>query len=351
MQTPRARGGRAVRGDRAAGAASAHRVRQARLARPSAGCLSVRAVRDGVRAALATFVPYVRMRTPDGAPIAWGGGCPAFTLAAGGDAARADRTAQALEAARDAWQGGEGACDRPPIDVTGGGDGGDVGYDGVNRVLWRETDHCLQPGTEDDELCLAPNAAAITTVFFYERGGRAGELIEADVEINGEMAFASDGSADRVDLISALTHELGHVLGLEHTCETIPGRAPGFDSSGASVPYCFPLEAVPAEARAATMFPYLEAGKLDARTPLPAERAALCELYGDRPRTCDDVGPGCGCAGANGSSLVLVLVLLAVQQLCRRSVSRRRQHVALIGRRRRRLPSSRIDSRSRWYGG
>src|SRR5262249_8466870 len=145
--------------------------------------------------------------------------------------------------------------------------GGDVGYDGKSLVLWRPADYCDDPGHAGDDVCLSPNAAAVTTSFYFESGDRAGELVETDIEINGAFAFDTQGAPDRVDLVSAITHEIGHVIGLDHTCATVPGRAPAHDTSGAVVPPCFPLDAVPPDARAATMFPFLEPGQLDARMP------------------------------------------------------------------------------------
>jgi MYXO-CTERM domain-containing protein len=265
---------------------------------------------------------YVRMRTFDGVPLAWRGGCPLFTIASS-DA----QIAAALQDARHAWE--DAGCAQLPIDVVGTAAGGDVGYDGRNLVLWRPADYCADAAHDGDEVCLAPNAAAVTTAFFYQTGDRAGEVVETDVEVNGAFAFGTDGAPDRVDLISAITHELGHVIGLDHTCQTVPGQAPPVDSSGAVVPPCIPLEAVPAEARAATMFPFLEPGQLDARTPLSDERTAVCDLYRAHSQRCANVGPGCGCHTTNAADPLLIAALA----------------LALRGLRPRRFTSSRAGTR------
>jgi hypothetical protein len=261
-------------------------------------------------------IAYVRMRTPDGVPLAWRRGCPAFSITTGGGAeVSADEMVRLIETARVAWQSGDGGCDELPIEVTAGDRGGTVDYDGSSELLWRDADFCSDSDHADDEICLSPNAAAVTTVFFYEQGERGGEIVETDMEINGAYAFGLEGEADRVDLLSIITHELGHAMGLEHTCETIPGRAPLTDSAGQVVPSCFPIAALPAPVREATMFPYVEAGVIDPRTPLDDERRAVCDLYRDHAGTCGETGPGCGCGGAGGRATGALALLLAAQQV------------------------------------
>jgi hypothetical protein len=269
---------------------------------------------------------YVRMRTPDGIPLAWRDGCPAFTVvASGNDALPADVLVAQIERARDAWQGGSGGCARLPVEAAAADRRASVEYDGASQLLWRDASYCEQPGNETDEVCLSPNAAAVTTVFFYERGERAGEIVETDMEINGQFVFGVDGESDRVDLLSAVTHELGHALGLEHTCETIPGRAPLIDSTGATVPSCFPTGSLPEPIRAATMYPFIEVGELRARAPVDDERMGVCDLFRDRAAVCQDTGPGCGCeSGAGGATAGVLLVVLALVRRVRTSLRSRR---------------------------
>ncbi|PWK07879.1 matrixin family metalloprotease [Tumebacillus permanentifrigoris] len=46
------------------------------------------------------------------------------------------------------------------------------------------------------------------------------KIVEADIDINVSYPFANDGSSGNYDIGGNVTHELGHLLGLEHTTDT-----------------------------------------------------------------------------------------------------------------------------------
>jgi predicted Zn-dependent protease len=46
------------------------------------------------------------------------------------------------------------------------------------------------------------------------------KIIEADIDINVDYPFANDGSSGNYDIGGNITHEIGHLLGLEHSVDS-----------------------------------------------------------------------------------------------------------------------------------
>ncbi|PWK13078.1 matrixin family metalloprotease [Tumebacillus permanentifrigoris] len=62
-----------------------------------------------------------------------------------------------------------------------------------------------------------PNYLMITSTLV---NSTTNKIVEADLDINVSYPFANDGSSGNYDIGGNITHEIGHLLGLEHTTDT-----------------------------------------------------------------------------------------------------------------------------------
>ena len=147
-----------------------------------------------------------------------------------------------------------------------------------------------------------PGAAAITKVQFVDRPERDddGRIMDADMELNGvDFKFATDGSPVRTDLENVLTHEFGHVLGLDHPCVGAGSTSRPNDHQGNPIPNCSPRSDLPTWIPELTMFNTAELGETKKRTPEADDILGVVETY---PLTED---PGVGepvCFNTGGST-------------------------------------------------
>lgn len=114
----------------------------------------------------------------------------------------------------------------------------DVGSDGVNLITFANT---------------AANNAAVgsalaVTIFSYNLGTY--DMIEADIVFSSSQQWSTNGTAGLYDVGAVGTHEIGHLVGLDHT------------------PICN-----------ATMFPYGASGDQSPQTLAEDEEAAMRALY------------------------------------------------------------------------
>ena len=242
---------------------------------------------------------YVRTKTSTGTPIAWRRHCPQLVLDAQSNPDLSqDRLRTAINHSADAWNGPTADCANPRLTLSADvSHGRGVSYDDANVVLWRLPGFCDDTKNAQDEVCTSPNAAAVTTVFYYDKPGsdKDGELLQVDIELNStHFSFSDDGSPTKIDLENTLTHELGHVLGLDHTCYTLSGAVPPMDSNGDPVPSCFPLTQLSAQVTDATMFNFEAPGETSKRVPKADETSGVCAFYQGRADVCE-APDGAGC--------------------------------------------------------
>lgn len=140
----------------------------------------------------------------------------------------------------------------PPANIKQGSDV--IGATRRALARWSEAANIQFIETSSDELSISPsgegdhislitvadvpeNRAAFAssdrtgrTRVFYEPA--TGTIIEADVVINPSAQFSTDGTAGTYDLEATLTHEIGHVLGLEHSDEASAAMQPRQGTNG-----------------------------------------------------------------------------------------------------------------------
>ena len=169
------------------------------------------------------------------------------------------------------------------------------------------------------------SALAITTVFAQQNNG---VILDADVELNaiddngrfkwGDLV-AGIGVGPKVeDLQNTLTHEFGHLLGLDHNCFLQGTSRRGVDNNGVAVPEC---DRSSAEVQDATMFAAVSPGDTLRRTLAPDDIAGVCAIYPPESATSctagggdggGDLSRGCSVGGARSGAGVLALLAAAL---------------------------------------
>lgn len=278
------------------------------IATPSAD-LSARThnIVDGVKV-LAYPPGYVRTGpTKAGNFLYWESGCVFVTLDEAGTKEVAGETEfTVIQQAIDAWNNGVASCSYMQIQ-NAGKKAMEVGRDNTNLIKFRDVSWC-RPATRDDPMrCHPDTAAGITTATYVDDAGseRDGAIVDADIELNGvNFAISVNGvtlgtESCHSELQNTLTHELGHLLGLEHTC-LAPGDPDRVDDKGNPVPLCAVATAAQTEA---TMFNFQECGETKKETLEPDDIAGVCGIYptAKDPNTCEPVGDDGGCCSTSSS--------------------------------------------------
>ena len=176
--------------------------------------------------------------------------------------------------------------------------------DAHNALIFRGTSWCQLADDGSCEVEYDPSALAFT----WDTANRnTGQIYDADIEVNLVDFQWADVVADpqlgtSMDLQNAITHEMGHFLGLDHTCYNplSPGTTGRpIDSTGTPVPDC---DVATRDVQDTTMYPSAMPGDTQKRTLAPDDRAGVCGIYpvGDAPPD-GVVRGGCGaCAVGDG---------------------------------------------------
>jgi hypothetical protein len=246
--------------------------------------------------------------TKGGKSLYWESGCaqlyidPAGTVEITGDAEFAT-----IDEAVATWNNGVAACSYMKISTQGKLDK-EVGKDKFNVLKFRDTKWCRPATATDAERCYSPSAAGLTTVVFVDDASsdRDGAIVDADIELNGvDFAVSINGGTRGTspclsDIKNTLTHELGHFLGLEHTC--LAGGDPArVDDAGNPVPFC--TGSISPAIRDATMFNFQSCAETIKQTLTADDIAGVCKAYplDKDPGECTAVGESTGCCDATSN--------------------------------------------------
>jgi predicted Zn-dependent protease len=267
--------------------------------------------------------------TKAGKYLYWESGCVFLTVDAAGTKEIAGEAEFAvIDSAIQTWNTAATSCSYIKV-MNQGRREVETGRDNVNIIKFRDQSWCRPASGDDMARCHPDSAAGITTATYVDdpTSDRDGAIVDADIELNGEnFSIGTNGQSLGTspcisDLQNTLTHELGHLLGLEHTCRAM-GDPDRVDDQGRAVPSCVSTsDPVITEA---TMYNFQDCGEVKKATLEPDDVAGLCGIYprANDPGSCIPVDDGTGCCqtgdSPRGSLLLSVLVSLGLMSFWRR---------------------------------
>ncbi|MDB4994696.1 MAG: peptidase and matrixin and adamalysin [Myxococcaceae bacterium] len=221
-------------------------------------------------------------------------------------------------------------------------------------IKFRTDTWCHPADATGPAICYDASATALTTVSYVNDASdpaNDGRILDADIELNavGNFFYDADsgkpvGAGERrpMDLRNTLTHELGHLQGLDHTCRASAWSMPACtrDGKGDEVVDCADVEAHHATdaslgaVYASTMYPSAQPSETDKRTPKTDDIAAIASLYptsedpnicampGEEPAAAVATPPtaraGCSASRASGTGGWSWMAVLGLVALARR---------------------------------
>lgn len=256
--------------------------------------------------------------TKAGKYLFWESGCVFVSVGAEGTTAiPGDQEFDIVQASIDTWNNAThtSTCSYLSV-VNEGKKTAEVGNDKLNLIKFRDTSWCRPAVGNDPMRCYAAAAAGITTATYVDDASskRDGAILDADIELNGvNFAISANGQSMstqtcKAELQNTLTHELGHLHGLEHPC-LAQGDPPRTDNKGNPVPSC-DLATDPVILNA-TMYNFQSCGENAKESLSPDDIQAICDIYPvkDDPGDCKHVGESsggcCSASAAPGASFFL----------------------------------------------
>lgn len=225
---------------------------------------------------VAPAAAYVRTLTGSKVPVQWPDACVTILADTGNPPAPLTSVLveKAVRGAAAAWSYPTSTCTKLKLGVmTKAASNSPAEVDHVNHVAFRQQDWCHVPAGAE-AVCYDKNTLAITSVT-ANKG--TGDIVDADIEVNAVyftwgdlLAKPTPGSQD---LQTVLTHELGHLIGLDHTCNAAMGAV---DNNGQTVPKC---SSAPRSVQATIMYPSTVSASPIRRVLSSDELRAICEVY------------------------------------------------------------------------
>ena len=251
---------------------------------------------------------YVREVTKSGVPVAWRYPCVTMRIYLGSapPVLTEDAFFAATTQAAAVWSYPALACTDIRLAMVAEAQATtDVGKDDRNVIVFRRNTWCREPTPVDDAGapqpdCFPASALAVTSIF---RNSKTGEILDTDIEFNavdyswGDLAGQPDlALSNTADFQNALTHELGHVLGLDHNCFAKSDQQPRLtDNTGAPEVDCN-NPTPPATVSDATMFPSVKLTDTQRRILSPDDAQGVCEVYPHLHDVCPVISSDSGCS-------------------------------------------------------
>jgi len=138
------------------------------------------------------------------------------------------------------------------------------------------------------------DTVALTSLWYVDRAGDSedGTIVAAYLELNNEIfAWTTRGEDGCFDVENTVSHELGHVLGLDHPCYLGAYPMVAKDDKGQPVPACSQTES--RTILDSAMYPSTHPGDISRRAPSADDVAGVCAGYpvSADPKRCESSGP------------------------------------------------------------